>query len=109
MKQIKLSGRNYPFRLTMGAMIAFKNETGKEISEISTSGLSDIITFLWCCIASASRADHIEFNMSPQEMADALEPADFLAWQKEAFAETDNSPDTGDGTKKNRPSSNCKP
>lgn len=32
--EIKIDGKEYPCRQTMGAMLRFKQETGKEVTEI---------------------------------------------------------------------------
>lgn len=63
----------------MGAMLRFKQETGKEVTEID-GGLSDMCTFLWCCIVSACKADGIEFNLSLMDFADSLTPEEMEAW-----------------------------
>ena len=35
MIEVKINGKSYPCRPTMGAMLRFKKETGKEVTEIS--------------------------------------------------------------------------
>ena len=74
-----IDGKAYPCRQTMGAMLRFKQETGKEVTEID-GGLSDMCTFLWCCIASACKADGVDFDMSLMEFADSLTPEQMEAW-----------------------------
>ena len=64
----------------MGAMLRFKKETGKEVTEISNTSFSELCTYLYCCVASASAADKIPFDMSLMEFADALDPEDMNAW-----------------------------
>jgi hypothetical protein len=61
-------------------MLRFKQETGKEVSDGLT--LSDLITLMWCCIASACARDGAAFSLSVLEMADAMDQGDFEAWQK---------------------------
>lgn len=58
----------------MGAMLRFKTETGRDVSQLDQSDVSGLVTFLWCCIASASKADGVEFGMSLLDFADRLEP-----------------------------------
>ena len=36
MKKIQVYGKEYPMRMTMGAMRRFKQETGMEVSEMTT-------------------------------------------------------------------------
>lgn len=71
----------------MGAMLRFKKETGKEITEITNTGFSDLCTYLYCCIASACAADKVPFDMSLMEFADGLNPDDMTAWAAQMQAE----------------------
>lgn len=77
--EVTVNGTAYPCRPTMGAMLRFKKETGKEVTDISGS-LTDLCAYLYCCVASASAAEGVEFGMSLMEFADALDPADMAAW-----------------------------
>lgn len=74
--EVTINGTNYPCRLTMGAMLRFKQETGKEVTEMSDNNLTELCAYLYCCVASACSADKVEFNMSLMDFADALSPAD---------------------------------
>lgn len=78
--EITINNVAYPCRPTMGAMLRFKKETGKEVTEITNSSFTDLCTYLYCCVASASAADGKEFNLSLMEFADALNPDDMTAW-----------------------------
>ena len=60
--QISINGKAYPCRQTMGAMLRFKRETGREVTESSEGSLSDIVTLLWCCIVSACNADKVDVD-----------------------------------------------
>ena len=73
--EILIDGKAYPCRQTMGAMLRFKQETGKEATEMD-GGFTDLCTYLWCCIASACSADKIDFDLSLMEFADAIDPLD---------------------------------
>jgi len=73
MNRITINGKEYPCRLTMGAMILFRRETGKEVTEITDRDLSLLVTLLWCCIRSASRADKVSFDMTLEDFADATD------------------------------------
>lgn len=67
-------------RMTMGAMRRFKQETGMEVSEMTTEA-SLLVVFLFCCVASACNADNVAFDLDLDKFADGLEPeklADFV-------------------------------
>lgn len=74
MKTITINGKEYPCRVTMGAMLRFKRETGKDVSEIGQSDVSDLLTLLWCCVASACAGDGVNFKMNLMDFADRIEP-----------------------------------
>ena len=74
MKTIEIKGKQYPCRVTMGAMLRFKRETGRDVSQVDSSDVSDLVTLLWCCIVSASKADGVEFGIGLMDFADMLDP-----------------------------------
>ncbi len=78
--EVVVNGVAYPCHPTMGAMLRFKKETGKEITEIKADSLSDLCTYLYCCVASASAASGKAFGMSLMEFADAMSPEDMQSW-----------------------------
>lgn len=77
--EITINGKAYPCRQTMGAMLRFKRETGKEITA-TDGGLSDMCTYLWCCVASACKVDGVPFDMPLLDFADSISPEDMKAW-----------------------------
>lgn len=89
--EVTINNVAYPCRSTMGAMLRFKKETGKEVTEIDTASFTELCTYLYCCVASASAADGVVFTMSLMEFADALSPADMTAWAAQMQA---NNADT---------------
>ena len=89
--EVVINGTSYPCRPTMGAMLRFKKETGKEVTELQNGSFSDLCAYLYCCVASASAADKIPFNMSLMEFADALSPDDMTAWATQMQAEVEGS------------------
>ncbi|MCI1778784.1 MAG: hypothetical protein LKI53_02375 [Bacteroidales bacterium] len=95
--EVTINGKAYPCRPTMGAMLRFKKETGKEVTEISNTSFSELCTYLYCCVASASAADKIPFDMSLMEFADALDPEDMNAWAEQM---QQNQPDQDEAEKK---------
>lgn len=77
--EIMIDGKAYPCRQTMGAMLRFKKETGKEVTEIS-GNLSDMCAYLYCCTASACKKDGVKFDMTLMDFADSLTPEDLNGW-----------------------------
>ena len=100
MNKLTIGGKEYPCRMTMGAMVEFKNETGMEVTDIEKGGMSAYVTFIWCCVRSACRADAIAFDLSIIEMADLMDLGDFARLQSELFA---LQPVQGQEQKKRRP------
>ena len=100
--EIMIDGKAYPCRQTMGAMLRFKKETGKEVTEISDS-LSDMFAYLYCCTASACKKDGVKFNMTLMDFADSLTPEDLNGWTAAVNNTTDAtsvSEEGADGEKK---------
>ena len=99
--EITINGEAYPCSPTMGAMLRFKQETGREITEIDGSSFTDLCTYLWCCVVSASKREGKEFNMSLLDFADGIAPEDMAAWNEAITtdAETDK---TSPGEKKRK-------
>lgn len=56
--KVTVAGKEYPCRQTMGAMLRFKRETGREVTDM-TDGVSDLCTYLYCCVVSACMADGV--------------------------------------------------
>ncbi len=80
MKEITIKGQDYPCRITMGALRRFKRETGKDVSELKENDVSDSVTLLWCCVASACNADGVPFSLSVDDFADCIEPSEMGAF-----------------------------
>ena len=78
--KVTVKGVEYPCRPTMGAMIRFKQLTGKEVTEMKETDLSELCIYLYCCVASASAADGKDFDMTSLEFADALDQKDLQQW-----------------------------
>lgn len=77
MKKIKIKGQEYPCRVTMGAMVRFKRESGKDIREVNLADVDLMLMFVWCCVKSACNADGVEFDIAFDRFVDMLEPEDF--------------------------------
>lgn len=89
--EITINNVAYPCRPTMGAMLRFKRETGKEVTEITDRSFTDLCTYLYCCVASASAADGTPFTMSLMEFADALNPDDMTTWVAQMQSTTEDA------------------
>lgn len=98
--EITIDGVAYPCRPTMGAMLRFKRETGKELTEMESKSISELCTFLYCCVASASAAEGREFNLSLMEFADRIDPAQLNAWSERMDAANSSEAVQADGEKK---------
>ena len=85
---VVINGKDLPCRPTMGAMLRFKKETGKEVTEIENGSFSDMCAYLYCCVASACAADTVPFNMSLMDFADSLSPEDMTAWANAVQADS---------------------
>ena len=72
--EITIDGQAYPCRMTMGAMLLFKQQTGREATSITTDAISDLVTIIWCCIKSASRHERIDFDLTLEDFADGITP-----------------------------------
>lgn len=82
--------------MTMGAMLRFKRETGKEVTEMTEGSISDVATLLYCCIVSACKADKIPFNMTLDEFADSVSAQD-MAKISTAIQDPEASSQGGNG------------
>lgn len=71
--------KEYPCRMTMGALLRFKHETGKDVSEMGDS-VSDMAILIWCCVVSACNADGVEFGLSAEDFADRIDPEEMKAF-----------------------------
>lgn len=74
MTKIEINGKQFPCRVTMGAMLRFKRETGHDVSKMDPTDVAELVTLLWCCIVSASKADGVEFGIELMDFADMLDP-----------------------------------
>ncbi len=97
--EILIDGKAYPCRQTMGAMLRYKKETGKEVTELGDN-LSDMCAYLYCCVASASKHDGKEFDMSLLDFADSLTPEDINVWVASISGNTAQTDDVEGNEKK---------
>ena len=74
MTKIQIKGIEYPCRVTMGAMLRYKRESGEDISKLKDDNMEALVLLLWCCVKSACNADGVDFLYNVDEFADALSP-----------------------------------
>lgn len=82
---IEVKGEEYRCELSCGAVKEFKAETGKELSELSDTGLCDMIDLMWCCLLRCSRADGVELPFDKEGFADNTTPDLLAPWALAAF------------------------
>ena len=97
--EVVIGGETYPAYLTNGALLRFKQQTGKELAD-SDGGFADTFTLLWCCVASACKREGVSFGMSLEEFADATDPGDIEEWSSSLFAASADDGTAGAGKKK---------
>lgn len=84
-------------------MVRFKRETGKEINEIDFNSITELCTYLWCCICAASNREGKEFKLSFIDFADNTSPEDMREWTK-AIQAKEGEGDTEEDAEKKSPS-----
>lgn len=76
--------------MTMGAMLRFKRETGKDISLIDAD-VCLMTIFLFCCVASACNADGVTFDLDLDKFADGLSMDELNGFAETLSANADGS------------------
>ncbi len=96
------TGESFPVEISLGAMLIFKEETGREATEADMGSLSDLIKLLWAGAAAASETVGIAMNYTPQQFANRLTPEELKKW-KETYVESqrnEENPEKGEEVKK---------
>lgn len=96
MNKIKIYGKEYPVRITMGAMRRYKRETGQDVS-LMGNDVDLMVIFMFCCVASACNADDVPFELDIDKFADGLEMNDL-----NGFAESMSPKEEGSKKKKGK-------
>lgn len=99
---IVVNGHRYPCRPTMGAMLRFKRETGREVTELDGKSVTDLCTYLYCCVQSAAELAHKPLEMDLMTFADNISPEDMEQWGRQLEADSETEGDSGEGEKKSR-------
>lgn len=102
--EIKINGKEYPCEATLGALLRFKEETGKEVTQMNDGNIADIATYIWCCVKSACSKEHIAFDLSLQDFADNIDMNEANRLAMAIGASNGDAPSSGN-QKKSRPQS----
>lgn len=103
--EIVAGGVSYPCAPSMGAMLRFKQETGKEITQIDGGSMSELCTYLYCCVVSACAREKREFPFTLIEFADNVTPEDMAVWKDHITSGASEEESEDDAEKKSRPGS----
>lgn len=98
--EITIDGESYPCTPTMGAMVRFEKETGRDISEINPGKVSDLCMYLYCSVAAAANKSGKTFDMSFEDFADRITPDDMAAWNNAISTDKKTEDESVDGSKK---------
>lgn len=96
---INVGGKEYPCRPTMGAILRFKRETGREVTNMNGS-IEDLCTYLWCCVCSAAKREGVPFDMSLMDFADHLEPDTLEQWARQSQQQQESNANEPEGNQK---------
>lgn len=101
MDSITIKGSQWPCRLTMGALLRFKRATGKDVGQLDNlSDMEDMLTLMWCCVASACKADGVEFSMDLETFCDSMTIAEVNQWNQQVGTAAEAQPVAADDKKK---------
>lgn len=100
MRDIEIDGKNYPCRVTMGALLRYRQQTGEDVSDLKSDNVTGVFTFLWCCIKSASDADGVSMPWGVMEMADKVSPEQFAQWSRSMHREQNEDAENAEPQKK---------
>ena len=85
--KLPVGGKEYPCRVTMGAMVRFKNEAGKDVSALKQDDITELVLFIYCCVKSACNADKIPFDYDFETFADLMEPGEINTFYEDMGGE----------------------
>ena len=77
--KIEIDGKEYPMRVTMGAMSIFEKETGRDVNQINGSAL-DTCVFVYGCVQSACRKDGVKFPYTLESFLDSCDVDAVTEW-----------------------------
>mgnify|MGYP006972565289 FL=1 len=86
MLKIKINGKEYPARMVMGALLLFKREAGKDVSELKDD-MEDALRLMWCCVKCASQAEGVAFDLDFETFCNSITPQDVAEWNASMAAQ----------------------
>lgn len=81
--EIEINGQKYTYRETMGAALAFKQETGLD----EPADEEDLLKYMYHVVKSNCRREGREFSLSFQDFIDCLDSEEFLRFVRERSSE----------------------
>ena len=84
---VTVGGRELPCRLTMGAMLLYKRNMQKDVSQMSGGYIEELLMFMWCCVKCACKADGVDFEPAFEAFCGQVSHDDLPAWTA-AMAQT---------------------
>ncbi|MGM9796552.1 MAG: hypothetical protein ACI3ZY_03040 [Parabacteroides sp.] len=102
MKKVTIDGKNYPFRLTIGATVDYKRDTGEDFSKFNGEDMEKMLHIIFHGIKSACKTNGVEFPyQSPDDIADYIEVREAIDILASAGLNSDSQGlDADDGSKK---------
>lgn len=79
---IVADGESYPCTPTKGAWLLFRELTGREVSQIRADSLTDLFTYLYCCVKAGCRRQGVDFGHTLEGFADMCDASEVIAWGK---------------------------
>jgi hypothetical protein len=61
---VKIKGKEYPIEVTMWALLQFKRDKGKAVSELKDDDQEDMVYYSYLCVKGACMRAQIDFKMS---------------------------------------------
>ena len=61
---VKIKGKEYPIETTMWALLQFKRDKGKALSDLTDDDEEDMVYYTWLCVKGACMRAGMDFDMS---------------------------------------------
>jgi hypothetical protein len=71
MKQITINGNSYKAKLNIRAAKTFEEQTGKDISQVST--ITDMASLVYACVHAAAIAEKKDCPLTMDDIVDGVE------------------------------------
>jgi peroxiredoxin family protein len=70
---IKINKKEYPIRVTMWALLTFKRDKGKPVTDLKQDDLEEMLYYSWLCVRGACMQDAVTFDMDFEEYVKQVE------------------------------------